>query len=228
MSGIASRLAEVRGRIARAAERAGREPSSVRLVAVSKRQPAEAVREAWEAGQREFGENYAQELAHKAEALAALDGLRWHMIGHLQSNKARLVAPHVAAVHTIDSPSLARELGKRAATTGRTIDALVEVNVARDPAKSGCALDALEPVLAAIRAEPSLRLVGLMTMPPYTDDPDAARPFFAALRELRARHGGAAALPELSMGMSHDLEAAIAEGATIVRVGTAIFGERPR
>lgn len=228
MSGIASRLAEVRGRIARAAERAGREPSSVRLVAVSKRQPAEAVREAWEAGQREFGENYAQELAHKAEALAALDGLRWHMIGHLQSNKARLVAPHVAAVHTIDSPSLARELGKRAATTGRTIDALVEVNVARDPAKSGCAPDALEPVLAAIRAEPSLRLVGLMTMPPYTDDPDAARPFFAALRELRARHGGAAALPELSMGMSHDLEAAIAEGATIVRVGTAIFGERPR
>lgn len=228
MSGIASRLAEVRGRIARAAERAGREPSSVRLVAVSKRQPAEAVREAWEAGQREFGENYAQELAHKAEALAALDGLRWHMIGHLQSNKARLVAPHVAAVHTIDSPSLARELGKRAATTGRTIDALVEVNVARDPAKSGCAPDALEPVLAAIRAEPSLRLRGLMTMPPYTDDPDAARPFFAALRELRARHGGAAALPELSMGMSHDLEAAIAEGATIVRVGTAIFGERPR
>lgn len=228
MSAIAKRLAEVRERIARAAESADRDPETVRLVAVSKLHPAEAIREAYEAGQRDFGENYAQELVHKAEALADLPGIRWHMIGHLQSNKARIVAPHAAMVHTIDSPKLASELGRRASALGRTLEVLVEVNVASDPNKSGCHPDDLEPILDAIAAQPGLRARGLMTIPPFTEDPEGARPFFASLRELRDAHGGTARLPDLSMGMTHDVEVAIREGASLVRVGTAIFGERPR
>lgn len=225
---IAERLTEARVRIARAAERAGRDPSSVRLVAVSKLHPADSIREAYEAGQRDFGENYAQELVRKAESLADLPDLRWHMIGHLQTNKARHVAPAAAMVHTVDSPKLAAELGRRALAVGRTIDVLVEVNVARDPAKSGCLPEQLPEVLAAIREQSTLRARGLMTIPPFTEDPEGARPFFAMLRELRDAHGGPEALPELSMGMSHDVEVAVEEGATIVRVGTAIFGERPK
>ena len=226
MIDLAARIASVRERIASAAARAGRSEGSVRLVAVSKRHPAAAVREAHAAGLRTFGENYAQELVAKAGEVGALDGIEWHLVGHLQTNKARHVAPIVAMVHTIDSPHVATELGKRAAKLGRTIGALIEVNVAADPAKSGCAPDAIGSIVEAVRAAGALELRGLMTMPPYTEDAQNARPFFAELRELRARHGGPALLPELSMGMSHDLEAAIAEGATIVRVGTAIFGER--
>jgi len=224
---IAERLTQARERIARAAERAGRDPNTVRLVAVSKTHPASAIREAYEAGQRDFGENYAQELVRKAESLADLPDLRWHMIGHLQTNKARLVAPLVATVHTVDSPKLAVELGRRALAAGRTINVLVEVNVARDAAKSGCSPDQLGDVLAALREQPALRTRGLMTIPPFTEDPEGARPYFAQLRELRDAHGGAEVLPELSMGMSHDVEVAVEEGATIVRIGTAIFGARP-
>jgi len=223
---LAGRIAGVRERIAKAAARAGRSEQSVRLVAVSKRNAAAAVRDAHAAGLRAFGENYAQELVAKAAEVSALDGIEWHLIGHLQTNKARHVAPVIAMVHTIDSADIATELGKRAAKLGRTIRALIEVNVARDPKKTGCAPDELGLIVEAVRAAGALELSGLMTMPPYADDADAARPFFAQLRELQARHGGPRALPELSMGMSHDLEAAIAEGATIVRVGTAIFGER--
>lgn len=225
--GIEARLRQVRERIDRAAEVAGRDPESVRLVAASKFQPVEAIREAYAAGQREFGENYAQELVRKAEGLADLADVRWNMIGHLQTNKARLIAPHVAMVHAVDSPKLAIELGRRAAAVERVIEALVEVNVARDSAKSGCDPEALGGVLEAIHSQPALRARGLMTLPPFTEDPEGARPFFAALRELRDRHGGSDLLPELSMGMTHDMEIAIAEGATIVRIGTAIFGERP-
>lgn len=224
---LAERLTQTRDRIARAAERAGRDPGTVRLVAVSKLHPASAIREAYEAGQRDFGENYAQELVRKAESLTDLPELRWHMIGHLQTNKARLVAPWASVVHTVHSAKLAAELGKRASASGRTIDVLVEVNVARDPAKSGCRPEDLPLVLSALNDQTMLRPRGLMTMPPFTEDPEGARPFFAKLRELRDAHGGAEALPELSMGMSHDLEVAIEEGATIVRVGTAIFGARP-
>jgi PLP dependent protein len=223
---LAARIAGVRERIAKAAARAGRSEQSVRLLAVSKRHAATAVREAHAAGLRAFGENYAQELVAKAAEAGALDGIEWHLIGHLQTNKARHVAPVIAMVHTIDSTHVATELGKRAAQLERTIRALIEVNVAKDSKKSGCAPDDLGAVIEAVRGAGALELSGLMTMPPYTDDADAARPFFAQLRELQARHGGPRALPELSMGMSHDLEAAIAEGATIVRVGTAIFGER--
>lgn len=224
---IAARLAEVRARIERAARAAGRDASGVRLLAVSKTKPAQAIREAYAAGQRDFGENYVQELADKAAELADLAELRWHMIGHLQRNKAKVVAKLATAVHTVDSVRLADELGKRAAEAGRgRLTVLVEVNVGGEAQKSGCAPDQLEGVLAAIERAPSLALFGLMTVPPHTDDPAGARPVFDQLVALRDAHGGAARLPELSMGMTHDLEQAVAAGATWVRVGTAIFGER--
>ncbi|MBX3259838.1 MAG: YggS family pyridoxal phosphate-dependent enzyme [Labilithrix sp.] len=225
MSTIAGALAEVRARIDRAAAAAARDPKTIRLVAVSKTKPAAAVREAYEAGQRDFGENYAQELVEKAEALADLPDLRWHFIGHLQSNKARLVAPIARLIHTVDSPSLARELGKRAAKAGRSpLAVLVEVNVGGEAQKHGARPDELAELLDAVDAEPDLTLTGLMTMPPH--DLDAARRAFEELGALRERSGGAARLPELSMGMSDDLEIAVACGATLVRVGSAIFGAR--
>ena len=223
---VASRLASVRERVAAAEAKAGREAGSVRLVAVSKRHPPEAVRAAYEAGQRDFGENYVQELLAKREALADLPGLRWHLIGNLQSNKAKLVSGRVALVHAVDDEHLARELGRRADAAGARQAVLVQVNVAGEAQKHGCAPAELEAVLAAIEAEPALGLRGLMVIPPLVDDPEATRPFFSGLRSLRNLHGGPERLPELSMGMSHDLEAAVAEGATMVRVGTAIFGER--
>lgn len=218
-------LEAVRARIAGAAAACGRDPASVRLVAVSKTKPAEAIREAYAAGQRDFGENYAQELAEKAKLLADLEDLRWHFIGHMQSNKAKLIAPIAAVVHSVDAPSLAKELGKRAATAGRTIDALVEVNVGGEATKSGCAPSDIEEVCAAIEAQPALRLRGVMTMPP-PDDLAVAKKVFETLVSLRNLHGGVKRLPELSMGMTGDLEIAIACGATMVRVGTAIFGAR--
>lgn len=227
---VADGLAEVRDRIERAAIAASRDPASIRLVAVSKTKPASAVREAYEAGQRDFGENYAQELVQKAAELEDLPDLRWHFIGHLQSNKVRLVIERVSMVQTVHSVGLVRELGKRAAKDARgegekdPLAVLVEVNVGGEPQKHGATAAELGEVLAAIEAQPSLRLRGLMTMPP--NDLESARRAFEALSSLRALHGGRTRLPELSMGMSHDLEVAIACGATIVRVGTAIFGER--
>ncbi len=225
--GVAEGLARVRSRIERAAAAAGRDPAGVRLVAVSKKKGPEAVREAFAAGQRAFGENYAQELAVKAEALADLEGLEWHFIGHLQTNKARLVARHAHVVQTVDSPALARELGKRAAREGRRapMPVLIEVNVAREPQKPGAAPSDIEDVIRAVRSEESLALRGLMTMPP-PGDLDGARRCFETLVSLRNLHGGRSLLPELSMGMSDDLEIAVSCGATIVRVGTAIFGRR--
>jgi pyridoxal phosphate enzyme (YggS family) len=226
---VRANLASVQARIASATAACGRDPSSVRLVAVSKTKTIDAIREAYGAGQRDFGENYAQELAEKAKALADLDGLRWHFIGHMQSNKAKLIAPVCVMVHSVDTPSLAKELGKRAAVAhagaGRTLDALVEVNVGGESTKSGCTPSDIEEVCAAIEAQPALRLRGVMTMPP-PGDLDAARKVFETLVSLRNIHGGPKRLPELSMGMTGDLEIAIACGATIVRVGTAIFGER--
>lgn len=223
---ISTNLEAIRHRILLAERAAGRPEGSVLLVAVSKLHPPEAIREAYAAGQRDFGENYPQELASKAEALADLPGLRFHLIGHLQSNKARIAARLAAVVHTIDTPALAAELGKRAAERASPLPVLIEVNVGGEAQKHGCTPDQIAPVIEAIQARPSLRLQGLMTVPPHTDDPEGARPFFRQLRELRERHG-ADLLPGLSMGMSHDLDVAVAEGATLVRVGTAIFGERP-
>ncbi len=223
---IAENLAAVRARIDRACARAGRDPSSVRLVAVTKTWPAEVVRAAYSVGLRDFGENYAQEFVDKAAALADLDGLRWHFIGHLQTNKARVIAPVVSAVHSIDSAKLAAELGRRAEAAKRVIDAYAQVNVSGEASKSGSEPAELGAVLAAIEASPSLRLRGLMTVPPASEDANEAAPVFRALVALRDAMGGAARLPELSMGMTHDLEVAIACGATVVRVGSALFGAR--
>ncbi len=237
MDTIADRIAQVRERLSRAAHAAGRRPDDIRLIAVSKRKPVEDIRAAYVEGLRDFGENYVQELLAKADALADLPDLRLHMIGHLQRNKARHVVHHASAVHTVDSPALAQELGKRATEhpvgAGRRLGddgrlvILVEVNVGAEPQKSGCQPDALAAVLAAVEAQPGLALRGLMTVPPHTDDPAGARPFFDELVALRDAHGGPARLPELSMGMTHDLEHAVLAGATMVRVGTAIFGARP-
>ena len=225
---IASRLAEVRARIERAARDAGRDPSLVKLVAVSKTKGPEAVREAYAAGQRAFGENYAQELAAKAEALADLPGVEWHFIGHLQTNKARVVAKHAHVVHTVDSAALARELGKRVARGGarRTAAGAHRGERRGRGAEGGGGAERDRGGDArGRRRSPSLALRGLMTMPP-AGDLDAARRVFETLVSLRNLHGGPAVLPELSMGMSDDLEVAIACGATLVRVGTAIFGAR--
>jgi hypothetical protein len=224
---MADRIAEVARRIEAAARAAGRPKESVRLVAVSKGHPASAVLEAYDLGLRVFGENYAKEAVGKAEEVGSLPDLEWRFIGHLQSNKARLVAPVVSAVDSVDSAHLAVEIGRRAAKIGRRIGVLVEVNVANDEAKTGCAPQDLESILQAVEAQPSLDLRGLMTIPPLTEDPEGARRFFGALRSLRSLHGGPGRLPDLSMGMSADLEIAIAEGATMIRIGTAIFGDRP-
>lgn len=224
VSELVARLQGVRARIDSAARACGRDPAHVKLVAVSKTHSATAIREVYGAGQRAFGESYAQELHDKAAQLADLADVEWHFIGHLQSNKAKVVAAHARVVHTVDSESLARELGKRAAKESRVIEALAEVKLSHEPTKHGARPEELEPLLVAIEREPSLRLRGLMTMPP--PDPDLARGAFSTLSSLRNLHGGAARLPELSMGMTADLEIAIACGATLVRVGTAIFGER--
>ena len=187
----------------------------------------EAIVEALEAGCLDFGENYVQELQAKATELTPHSALRWHFIGHLQRNKARHVVavPALAVVHGIDSAPLLQELDKRAAQLDRRLDGLLQVNVAGEDSKGGCAPDELATLLAEAERCRHLRIRGLMTMPPI-GEPEEARPHFRALRQLRDAHGGVSRLPELSMGMSHDFEVAIEEGATLVRVGTAIFGQR--
>ena len=220
-----------RARVDAACVRAGRAPGDVTLIAVSKRQPASAVREAIAAGARDLGENYAQELAAKAAENGEVGELRWHFIGRLQRNKVKLVAGKVALLHAVDSVELAIELGKRAARRGRRPRKaiLLAANVADEASKGGAAVAEVSALARALAAVDGIRLDGMMTMPPPADDPEAARPHFAALRALRDRVAAelGAALPVLSMGMSADFEVAIAEGATHVRVGTAIFGERP-
>lgn len=224
MSLVRDGLARTLERIALATAKAGRPEGSVRLLAVSKLKPASAVREAWEAGQREFGENYVQELVAKADELRELD-LSWALIGNLQSNKAKYVARVGAACHTLDAEGVVRELGKRARAAGRTLPVMIEVNVGGEAQKHGVSPDGAPALVEIVRAEEGLSLRGLMTVPPHTEDPEGARPYFATLRALADRIGRDV-LPELSMGMSHDLEAAVLEGATVVRVGTAIFGAR--
>ncbi len=224
MSAIAQQLGAVRERIARATERAGRPRGAARLVAVTKTFGADAIEAAYAAGQRCFGENYAQELDAKAAVFAALPGAEVRVIGNVQRRKVKglLAHPFVVAIESVDDGALAQEIEKRAAALGRSIEVLIQVNVGREPQKSGCLPEALGALVAEIRALPHLRLTGLMTVPPHTDDPEGARPHFRALRALADAHG----LPECSMGMSHDLEVAVSEGASLVRVGTAIFGAR--
>ena len=220
METLRDRLAAVRSRIARAAERARRDPSSITLLAVTKVFPASVIREAYDEGLREFGENYVQEFEGKAPEVAGLPGARFHLIGHLQSNKARKAAELFQVIQTVDSPKLARRLNEM----GSPLDVMLEVKLSEEQAKSGADPCSLPVLIDAVGACPNLRLLGLMTMPPWSDDPEASRRYFRALRELSERHG----LPQLSMGMSHDLETAIEEGATCVRVGTALFGKRKR
>jgi pyridoxal phosphate enzyme (YggS family) len=223
---IATQLAEVRARIAEAERAAGRAAGSVRLVAVSKTKSVEAIREAYAEGQRDFGENYAQEFAAKAEALRDLADLRWHFIGNLQANKAKLVAPVAHMLHTVASARLGAELEKRLAAAGRaSLPVLVEVNAGGEEQKHGVAPGEVAALLGELAAFPRLAVRGLMTVPP-AEDAEAARRAFDVLYTLRERLGGAPRLPELSMGMSADLEIAIAAGATMVRIGTAIFGSR--
>jgi len=227
---VASRLAAVRERIGSAARRAGRSAHDVRLIAVSKRHPFPAIEAAYAAGQRDFGESYVQELCDKASQARALPGLRLHMIGHVQTNKVARLLGNATTLHSVDRASLVREIDKRFAGTdgAEVLDVLLQVNVAAEPQKSGCAPADLEELLQHVeRCPTSMRLVGLMTMPPQSDDPRVARRVFDELRRLRDDHGGTARLPELSTGLSDDLEEAVMAGATMVRIGTAIFGERP-
>ena len=213
---VSEGLARVRERVAAACARAGRAEASVTLIAVSKTKPIELLREAMAAGQRSFGENYAQEFRDKFQALAGESGLDWHFIGALQTNKVKYVAGKAALVHTCDRLSLAQELSKRAPIEQRV---LLEINIGREPQKAGVLPEEALALLEQVRALPKLRCDGLMCIPPAEGDP---RVHFRALREL----GGRLGLRELSMGMSSDYEAAIEEGATMVRVGTAIFGAR--
>jgi len=223
---IPARLAAVRARIDEAVARSGRAKDEVRLIAVSKTKPIEALRAAYAAGQRDFGENYVQEMAQKAEALADLEDLRLHFIGALQRNKAKIAASVASLVHTVDRAELATELDKRAGAIGRKLSVLLEVNVGGEASKAGCAPEELASLLEAARRMEHLSVVGLMTIPPFLDDAEAVRPYFARLRSLRDGLEAPSELRELSMGMSHDFHVAIEEGATLVRVGTAIFGAR--
>jgi pyridoxal phosphate enzyme (YggS family) len=225
---LRARLADVRSRIERAAGRAGRDPSSVRLIAVSKTFPAEYVRAAADAGQIDFGENKVQEALLKMDGTADL-AVRWHLIGHLQSNKAKKAA-RFDLVHSIDGATLVQRLDEAAAAAGRRLDLLVQVDLAGEATKHGAREDELAAIFDAARSARSCRCVGLMVLPPAVHDADAARPYFRSLREVRekllARGVDASMLQELSLGMSHDFEVAVEEGATLVRVGTAIFGGR--
>ena len=226
---LSVRLAGIRARITAAARSAGRDPASIRLVAVSKTFPIDAVREAYAAGQRDFGENRVQEALQKIATSTDLE-IRWHLLGHLQTNKARKAAPAFAMVQSVDSVELLRKLDDAAADAGATPELLIQVDLAGEATKHGAPPDEARRLLDAAGACRAARIVGLMTLPPVPDTPEDARPWFRKLRELRDQWSASGVpgsmLRELSMGMSGDFEVAIEEGATIVRVGTAIFGSR--
>jgi pyridoxal phosphate enzyme (YggS family) len=229
---LKQKLDQVESRIASAAARAGRKRSDILLVAVTKKFPAAVIQEAYALGLRDFGENYVQEFDAKRLELADLSGARYHFIGHLQSNKAKKAAGIFDVIHTVDSANVARRLDPLADARGSErpilnhdlggIGVLIEVKLSTETAKAGAAPGEVPALVEAIRGCPHLRLLGLMTMPPWSDEGEQSRPYFARLRELASQNG----LQHLSMGMSHDLEVAIEEGATMVRVGTALFGPR--
>jgi len=223
-SDFAQNLALVEERIQRAAERRGLPRAGITLLAVSKKFPAERLAIAYQAGLREFGENYVQEFAGKRPALAELTDARYHLIGHLQSNKSRLACELFQVIQTIDSPKLLQRLDSSAAERGQTIEAMIEVKLSAEENKSGADPTQIPSLLEAAAVCPHVKLTGLMTMPPWSDDPEQARPYFRQLASLARQYQ----LPKLSMGMSGDLETAIEEGSTMVRVGTALFGKRPK
>jgi pyridoxal phosphate enzyme (YggS family) len=203
-----------------AAARAGRDARDITLLAVTKKFPVAVICEAYQLGVRDFGENYVQEFEGKHAEVAALTDARFHLIGHLQSNKTRRAAEMFHVIQTVDSAKLARRLDGE----GRQLDVMLEVKLSPEESKAGADLEALAELVAAVRACSNLKLAGLMTMPPWTDEAEPSRPYFASLRRLAERYS----LKQLSMGMSHDFEVAIEEGSTCVRVGTALFGPRPK
>lgn len=225
---ITNNLSHIKDRIRAAAEHAGRSAVSVRLVAVSKTRPAADIIEAFGAGQTIFGENYVQEFAAKSAQVK--EPVEWHFIGHLQTNKVRSIAGLVTLIHSVDRLSLAQEISRQWGRLGKSCDVLVQVNIAGEASKSGTTEEGALQLVKDIACLPNLQVRGLMTMPPFFDDPEAARPYFAELRRLSLRISAegipGVEMQELSMGMSGDFEAAILEGATLVRVGSAIFGER--
>jgi pyridoxal phosphate enzyme (YggS family) len=226
---IQERLTGVRARLEHAARRARRDPAGVRLLAVSKTFGIDAIRAAFEAGQLDFGENRVQEALQKMGASSDLQ-IRWHLIGPLQSNKVKKASAHFAWIHSVDSVDLLEQIDAAAGKAGASPALLVQVDLAGEPTKHGAPLAAARDVFRAALRCGAARLVGLMVLPPYFEDPEGARPYFRRLREIRdtLRDEGTdpALLQELSMGMSHDFEVAVEEGATIVRIGTAIFGGR--
>jgi pyridoxal phosphate enzyme (YggS family) len=229
-STIAEAVARVRERIASAAARAGRRAEEIRLVAVTKTLDAEAIRAAYEAGVRHFGENRVQEWEGKRTQVGHLEGATFHMIGHLQRNKARHAAGIFDRIDSIDGLALARKLDQAAVELRRRIPVLIEVRLSQEPAKNGIEPESLETLAVSLDALGHLDLEGLMTVPPWSEDPEPARPYFHQLREMRERLAArlGCPLPVLSMGMTNDFEVAIDEGATEVRVGTAIFGRRTK
>jgi PLP dependent protein len=215
---LRQRLDSVRQRVARAADAARRDPGRILLLAVTKVFPAAAIREGYALGLRDFGENYVQEFEAKAPEVRGLPGARFHLIGHLQSNKSGKAADLFDVIQTVDSARLARRLNE----SHKPLDVMLEVKLTAEEAKSGAAPEELPELVAAVRGCPNLRLLGLMTMPPWSEDAETSRPYFRRLRELARTHD----LDQLSMGMSNDFEVAIEEGSTCVRVGTALFGKR--
>ena len=230
MEGLPARLTDVRDRIARAAARAGRDPSRIRLVAVSKTFDAARIRAAAAAGQVHFGENKLQEAQQKKPGTSDLS-IVWHLIGHLQSNKARKAAAEFDVIHSVDDASLVRRLDSAASEAGRSLELLVQVDLAHEPTKHGASEEQLPAIFESAHRCRSVHLTGLMMLPPASEDPEGSRPWFRELQAVRerllARGVDSAMLGELSIGMSHDYEVAVEEGATLVRVGSAIFGSRP-
>ncbi len=229
MSAIKNNLEQIHRQIEEACARCGRDPRSVRLIAVSKVKPAAAIDEACAAGQRLFGESYVQEFRDKVEEVTM--PAEWHFIGHLQSNKVKYLCGRVAMIHSVDRLSLAREIDRQWGKQGDVARVLLQVNVGAEDSKAGCDSDALETLTRKVAQLRHVQICGLMCLPPYSDNPEDVRPYFRQLRNL-ARHLDKLQLPgvrmdELSMGMSGDFAVAIEEGATLVRIGTAIFGERP-
>jgi len=225
---IAENLKTVKDRIASAAKRAGRDPSSVRLIVVTKTVDVESIRQAVAAGASVLGENRVQEAREKIEKLG--NSLRWHLIGHLQTNKAKYAVKLFELIHSVDNLELAKELDKQAVKTGKVQNVLIEVNIAGESAKAGIAIQEVTALVRNAAKLKNISIKGLMTMPPYSEDPEDSRPYFRKLQEMaetiKKENIPAVTMNELSMGMSGDYEVAIEEGATMVRVGTAIFGNR--
>lgn len=228
MNSIQSNLRQIREQIAAACERSGRDPQQVHLIAVSKVKPAAMVEEAYAAGQVRFGESYVQEVREKVDQVAS--PVEWHFIGGLQSNKVKYLRGKVAMIHSVDRLSLAEEIDRQWAKIDGRVDVLIQLNLGHEESKSGTEEADLEALVRQVAALPHLRIRGLMTLPPYFENPEEVRPYFRRLRELSEKIAAlgipGVQMQELSMGMSHDFEVAVEEGATLVRVGTAIFGER--